>query len=238
MSLDSTAIEKIEELALGAQGNVLVEKDGFVYSVTGDGARRLEFDDNPDRIELHTLQGLVDFINNSYSGVQLGFIHVLDARTVILYGELDKFGNRPKLAVVTPFTKPFAFGDYYQQEQFQIGLRSQFVPNDHRDILIKFAGDLVDKDEQTYQDDGISQTAMVKTGVVSQGVADVPSPVTLKPYRTFIEVDQPESEFIFRVQKGARMALFEADGGAWKNEAINRVKAWLQAQFTDTKVIG
>ena len=238
MSLDSTAIEKIEELAIGAQGNVLVEKDGYLYSVTGSGARRLEYNDNPDRIELHTLQGLVDFINENYPGVPLGFIHVVNARLVVLYGALDKFGNRPQLAVVTPFTDPFDFGSYYQQEQFQIGLRSQFVPNEHRDILIKFAGDLVDKDEQTYQDDGISQTATVKTGVVSQGVADVPSPVTLKPYRTFIEVDQPDSEFIFRVQKGARMALYEADGGAWKNEAINRVKAWLQAQLTDTKVIG
>ena len=46
----------------------------------------------------------------------------------------------------------------------------------------------------------------------------VPNPVTLRPFRTFIEVEQPESKFIFRMREGGRCAIFEADGahGSWR----------------------
>lgn len=65
----------------------------------------------------------------------------------------------------------------------------------------------------------------------------VPSPVHLKPYRTFDEIDQPESDFIFRVQSnkfdGITCALFSADGGAWKTEAKQRIKEYLSNELSD-----
>jgi hypothetical protein len=53
--------------------------------------------------------------------------------------------------------------------------------------------------------------------------------VVLAPYRTFVEVTQPESDFVFRMQNGPRCALFEADGGAWKLTAMRHIKEYLQA---------
>lgn len=56
-----------------------------------------------------------------------------------------------------------------------------------------------------------------------------------KPYRTFLEVDQPVSEFIFRMKQdkydGVLCALFEADGGAWKMEATERIKKYLESEL-------
>lgn len=64
---------------------------------------------------------------------------------------------------------------------------------------------------------------------------EVPSPCRLMPYRTFTEVKQPMSSFIFRVKDNDRLgvscALFEADGGAWKNEAKKNIKEYLEKEL-------
>lgn len=55
-------------------------------------------------------------------------------------------------------------------------------------------------------------------------------------YRTFMEIEQPESEFVFRARKADSLphfALFEADGGAWRIEAMKRIKAYLEENLKD-----
>lgn len=59
----------------------------------------------------------------------------------------------------------------------------------------------------------------------------VPNPVELAPYRTFLEVEQPESQFIFRMKDGPRCAIFEADGGAWRNQAITNIREYLKNEL-------
>ena len=75
----------------------------------------------------------------------------------------------------------------------------------------------------------------MKTGIASKGEAIVPSPVTLKPFRTFVEVEQPLSNFVFRMKQdrydGIQCALFEADGGAWKIAAMREIKTYLKEQL-------
>ena len=56
---------------------------------------------------------------------------------------------------------------------------------------------------------------------------------SLAPYRTFLEVEQPESDFVLRVNKEAKLALFEADGGFWKLEAVRLVKEYLSDNLKD-----
>lgn len=82
-----------------------------------------------------------------------------------------------------------------------------------------------------------AQKATVKTGVASKADAVVPNPVTLIPYRTFLEVQQPASDFIFRMKSanGVQCAIFEADGGAWKNEAMDNIKEYLKNELADLK---
>ena len=61
----------------------------------------------------------------------------------------------------------------------------------------------------------MSQKTTIKTGAENLSEVKVPNPVVLAPYRTFSEVDQPESKFIFRLESGKEdtplAALFEAD---------------------------
>ena len=72
----------------------------------------------------------------------------------------------------------------------------------------------------------------------------VPNPCRLRPIRTFTEVEQPASLFVFRLEQGSNEtvtgALFEADGGAWKLEAMSNIKRYLDEELKETgvKVIG
>lgn len=57
----------------------------------------------------------------------------------------------------------------------------------------------------------------------------------------FDALAQPMSNFIFRVKDndryGVTCALFEADGGAWKNEAKANIKAYLEKELADVSNI-
>ena len=110
-------------------------------------------------------------------------------------------------------------------------LQSAFVDDEDKAKLLKYTALITDDTVKNFGDDGISQKVTVKTGVASVSDAVVPNPVTLAPFRTFPEVIQPESKFIFRMKEGPSAALFEADGGAWRNKAILNIKAYLEKEL-------
>ncbi|EJQ43640.1 hypothetical protein IEQ_04968 [Bacillus cereus BAG6X1-2] len=74
-------------------------------------------------------------------------------------------------------------------------------------------GNVVDETLKEIEDNGVTQAEIVNTGTATKGQVKVPNPVEIMPYRTFLEVEQPESRFIFRMREGTCCGLFEADGG-------------------------
>ncbi len=98
-------------------------------------------------------------------------------------------------------------------------------------VLLKFVGNLKDESAQTMVDDGVSQVATARSGVASVGKVVVPNPISLRPYRTFLEVEQQESDFVFRMHEGPKLALFSADGDAWRNTAIDLVAEYLSEKL-------
>jgi len=53
------------------------------------------------------------------------------------------------------------------------------------------------------------------------------------PFRTFLEVAQPESEFILRLDGSGQINLIGADGGAWKLEAVRNIAAYFEEKLGD-----
>ena len=81
-------------------------------------------------------------------------------------------------------------------------------------------------------DDKFSQTLQIKEGIVRKANVEVKNPVSLGPFRTFREIQQPESNFVLRYKNlkgdtGIAAALFEGDGGRWQLDAIALIKGWL-----------
>jgi hypothetical protein len=66
--------------------------------------------------------------------------------------------------------------------------------------------------------------------------------VELRPYRTFREIEQPASKFVLRVKRGGEgqkpgCALFEADGGFWKLEAIENIRKYIASKNLNITII-
>lgn len=188
-----------------------------------------------EAIRLNTLSGLVNYIKANIERIDSQLIlHVEDERSIRLTGTLEIDGSREVLATAGAIVPRFNFGDWYDMESFNIALQSKFVDkrtNEHemddRAILLKVVGNTQEENVKTTGDNGVSQAITIKQGVTSID-ALVPNPVVLAPYRTFLEVEQPSSQFVFRMKDGPKAAIFEADGGAWRNQAIVNIHEYLK----------
>lgn len=220
----------------GLKEPTIKEIDGNTYS--DKPLERISYIPYAGAIEMKTLSSFVEYIKANIDEMSDKMIvHVVSPTEVRLYSALDMDRKREYLVKVNAELPDFRFGNFIDHESFVIALQSKFVPNDDRDLVLKFAGTVEDGTVAQYGDDGVTQKATVKTGLASKADAVVPNPVNLIPYRTFLEVQQPASDFIFRMKSscGVQCAIFEADGGAWKNEAMDNIKEYLKNELADLK---
>lgn len=123
-------------------------------------------------------------------------------------------------------------------ENAMIALRSRFQPNKGTEYLLSLLSRITDENSVSTQDNGITQSVTVKQGISLATKETVRPIVKLKPYRTFQEVDQPESEFIIKVYDGGEIGFYEADGGMWKLTARNTIKTYLKNCLSDLEKKG
>ena len=130
--------------------------------------------------------------------------------------------------------------DYYDFETFLIKVSTMFKESEDKKTLLLSIGTVKDGVVKTFSDDGLSQTVSAKVGLEMASEKKVPTIVDLKPFVTFNEIDQPTRKFIVRAKSGGEkpsFALFNADGGAWKLEAIANIKKWLESELPENTLI-
>lgn len=185
-------------------------------------------------LKTNTLSSLIHYIKANLERIDRQFIvHVVSETHVMVKGLLEIDGEREVLLSANAIIPEITYDCFYDVESFNILLQSKFVHNKDRATLLQVSGNIISEDVQQTSDDGTSQAVSIRQGVASKADVKVPNPVTLAPYRTFIEVKQPESLFIFRMKDGPRCALFEADGGFWRNEAIASVRDYLAEALSE-----
>jgi len=194
----------------------------------------------PEMRQFKTLKGIVEYASDL--GTKDLFISVLSPTEVNLFGRIDPANDNLQFhyANATMPLKNFGFNAWHPLEDFIIELLSMFDETGDRDDIVTTLSALANEHVATVSDNKATQTLQIKTGLTTKANTDVKNPVVLKPYRTFREVAQPESDFILRYRNQGseiRAALFEADGGAWQLSAIANIKAWL-VQMIDIPVIG
>lgn len=220
------ALEYLFEL-----GTTRIEKDGDrVYSTQPIYQVK---EPTPAAIELHSLSGLVEYLKSKFDGDNKVMIQVVSPTSVECFSSFNRDYKRNEYIKANAMLPSFNFDRWYDAEDINIKLQSSFVENDDRNIMLQVVGNIKEEAVNSVGDDGVSQAVVAKTGVATVGNVKVPNPVLLKPYRTFVEVDQPESDFIFRMKSGPMCALFEADGGAWKIQAMKNIKAYLEENLKD-----
>lgn len=187
-----------------------------------------------EALKINTLTGLVAYIQSEVErSADPLFLQVLDEKTVYLKGSLDVDGSRETLVIASAIVPRFAYDTFLSIEELNISLQAKFVASDDSRVMLKVIGNIKEENVKETGDNGISQAVTIKTGIASMDDVKVPNPVALAPYRTFLEVEQPTSNFIFRMKDGPKGAIFEADGGAWRNDAIANISNFLAATLTN-----
>ena len=176
----------------------------------------------------------------------------LDSIVALIHAELDKARAKPLFVRVDGPTEVSVFTTYDDQmqrdfiyravcdvpgvktgymdyESFIIALRSKFIPNDDVNYLLDLLSRINKENGVTTSDTGITQTVEARSGVSLKAPVAIKPRVTLAPYRTFLEVPQPESEFVLRLSGDGDIGLFEADGGMWKLTAKRFIADYFNA---------
>ena len=229
------ALQYVNVLKEESMQPIVTEIAGKTYC--NKDLRRYGMEDLADAIHVNTLSAMVDYITGKREELREKMIlHIVSPKKVELYSGLLAERRRETLFACDAIVNEFQFGKYYDQERFLIELQANFAENDDLKTIMQVAGNIQAGTTASYSDDGISQKTTIKTGVQRVDV-QVPNPVKLIPYRTFAEVEQPSSLYVFRVKddgNGAPMfKLVEADNGLWKHAAMLKIKGYFEHELSD-----
>lgn len=223
-----------------------VEVAGMVVVPQGYTELRAE-QDEVRWLVVNTLTGIADYVKANVDEISLAscLLHVASPWQVWLRDSLSSEADRWRrhdYLLAQAQDSPFQFGTWMDPETFIIGLHTAFEQTEERDSLLTIVSTLRETSEAELRDDGVSQEVKTARGMAFVERTKLPNPVTLKPWRTFREVDQPESEFVLRARPSTgheppTLALFAADGGIWKLEAIEGIAAWLRGNVSGVQVI-
>lgn len=228
------AIDRIVELA---KPYTIKTDDGRRYCTTYLREVKPEVE-LPARYSVDTLEALVKLIRTEgVAQAPLLYVRVDSARRVMVdttytHKEYAEFSRLPLYEAVSDVPS-ISVNESISQERAIVELQSLYAITEDRDYLLSLLS-RIDVNQGVFSvDNGISQEVSVKTGAVLKEQQTVQPIVHLQPYRTFLEVEQPASDFLLRLDKEGRPALFEADGGAWKLEAKRNIAAYLGEKLAD-----
>ncbi len=233
----ASAIQKIMDL----KENLTISVDGKTYWADNHKEVKPAKKKHPQYIGASTLSAIKQFAENVETIEEYPmFIHIVGPQHVQLQCENDEHGRRQLLVDACYQDTDFAFGRHYDLEDFMIKMQAQFVSNENTKALLMLLGNITGGEEQTQADDGITQIVKTKAGVALAGNTKVENPVYLMPRVTFPEIAQPERPFILRISgsQSKDVALFEADGGAWKLAARDSMMKWFATNLPDIPVVG
>lgn len=236
------AIEKIVELASPS----VIQVNGKTFS----NERFTEVKEQlyyPECLILNSLDGIVKMIQKEAKEKRLSDINVpTDDNTVEQrlyvrvseYNRVDVFTSYDTQGVRTYLYRSNAdvpgFREGFRDRgTMLIQLRSLFLQTPDVAYLLDLLSKMSDEEKVTSQDNGVTQVVEARKGVALKEQVEVRPRVKLTPFRTFLEVDQPESEFLLRVGDGGQVGLFEADGGVWKLVAKRSIAAYLEGRLKD-----
>lgn len=221
-------------------------KDNKTYEIHGDTysdnelVRITPHINRPSQISVTGLDSIVKLVDKEIGMMEDTlpvFIRVEGARKVSVFTSYDEVMARNSLYVATCDVPDFREG-FRDPQQAIIELRSKFVPGEDVDYLLNLLSSINKENGVTTVDNGVSQQVEARTGISLKQMVTVKPRVTLCPYRTFLEVNQPYSEFILRLDENGNVGLFEADGGMWRLDAKRSVAAYFEDKLSELITAG
>ena len=191
--------------------------------------------------ETFSLDGLVDYIledpEKRFGEGTRHIVRVMSPTLVeVIAPETGYWRERELVAYCEAVIPEISFGRYMDAEDFQVMVQTCFMESDNRAVVLKLAGSVRKEQNMQTADDGVSQKVTINSGISTAADVIVKNPVTLTPYRTFHEVEQPESPFVLRFDEEGKPALFTGDGSKWKLEAVAAIRGYLARALENANV--
>ncbi|MCI9576597.1 MAG: hypothetical protein HFJ84_08045 [Clostridiales bacterium] len=220
------AIEKI----LTLNENKIHEINGQYYSEK-DLIRIAPHIDRPEKLKVSSLDSLVKLIHSELDKVKMPvFVQIEDYDAVNVFTSYREDYSRDFLYRAVCDVPEFRFG-WKDYESAMIAFRSQFQQTEGVEYLLGLLSRIADENSVSSEDNGVTQTVEARKGIALKSKEKIKPRVSLCPYRTFLEVEQPESEFLIRMREGGEIGLFEADGGMWKLEAKKTIRSYFEKEL-------
>lgn len=196
-------------------------------------------------LQVHSLDAVADYITSAFDAEAVS----RDSIAVIVVGPTEvlieksindkREDDRWTILRSTAHVPRIGITEWADLETAVISLQAGCFQTPARDALIGSLGKIVSSESLELGDDGVSQNVVFQSGL-KRAEGSIENPVFLAPFRTFSEIPQPESPFIVRLKKekehAMRVSFFEADGGAWRLEACQAIKAYLDEKLTKGSV--
>lgn len=231
--------EYIEQLVDNQVEPEIIDHEGVDYIKTASGYEQLN---KPitKKVEVNSLDGLVKMIKNSIidasegiQGIHTPLIVNIDFNCIEVMSALNSDKTRNYLVEANPMIPHLHIGYDMSVEEMIILLSTSFIPTENTEKFINSLSSLRVVEEVEFNDDGVGQTVTAKKGASMNAKFQIQPIVKLKPIRTYAEIDQVESKFLFRVNKNGTVCLREADGGQWKYETQKRIAAYLEENLKE-----
>jgi hypothetical protein len=215
--------EAIQQIASMVE-NKIHEIDGRIYSEKGlvliEEPRY-----KPTHVVVKGIDSIVSLIKQEIEKLNAPvFVEVINFNEIKTYSTYDERFERQELYRAVSDVPQFQFG-WKEYDEAMIAFRSQFIQGEGTEYVLDLLSKITDNNSVSSEDNGLSQTVEVRKGIGLKAKENIKPIVKLTPFRTFLEIEQPESEFLLRLDEGGRIGLFEADGGMWKLEAKKDI-AW------------
>ena len=244
--LFSTGAEKQKEIEELKAPVLFADQYGEQYIYCNGKYVRVE-QRKPEKIimaepfETFSLDGLIDYIKEDPEGLfnQGGrsIVRVKSPTLVeVIAPQRGYWRERELMAYCKALVPEISFGRYMDTDQFQIMVQTSFVESENRALVLQVAGSVRKEQNMQTADDGVSQKVTINAGISTAADVIVRNPVTLIPFRTFREVEQPESPFVLRFNEDGNAALFTGDGSKWKLEAVSAIRKYLEEALAGTNV--
>lgn len=215
---------------------LITEVSGSTFRITSDGDVKeiLPTIFHPDTLTLNSLDALIKMVKTEASEQYTPlYITIPDHMTVRCFGQPDaaeRYYRQVYYEANSTDVPGWAEKNSLGFEEAQIALRTRFQETPDTLYAMKLVSDISLGAKVIYNDNGIATTITTQKGVALQTNEQIRPLVKLRPYRTFQEVEQPESIFLIRVSDRG-ISFIEADGGMWKLAARETIKTFLEERL-------
>ena len=243
--LDEKAIAKIEEMAQPILHRVdenHADERQYVITKEGNIAQIRPELDYAQPCKLYSLDALVQMVKTEALKMHKSIIYIMASSYALVEcftqpDESLRF-HRPILYSAKAVDIPgWESADIMPFEEALIAIRTRFQQSPDTEYLLRLLSEITNKAKVTFADNGVATSVLSQKGVALQSAEPIRPIVSLRPYRTFQEVEQPASEFHIRItERGIR--FIEADGGMWKLTARKTIAEYLKENLSEAVTDG